>query len=134
MEDIKTEETMTDNGDDDQWLYGDSNSNLDSVSTSIQDVKPTDFIGIVADEVIFFRIINRLVFKKKIVFYTFCFTCRKHGLWNSWRIQDQVIFKIILFIYYYYYFELLLFSFDTYISLFKMYSVVLEVLLAPLAN
>ncbi|XP_025416965.1 pre-mRNA 3'-end-processing factor FIP1 [Sipha flava] len=50
MADSKTEETIADNGDDDQWLYGDSNSNLDPVGTSVQDVKPTDFIGIVADE------------------------------------------------------------------------------------
>jgi hypothetical protein len=64
MADSKTEETIADNGDDDQWLYGDSNSNLDPVGTSVQDVKPTDFIGIVADEVIFFRIIIQLKFKK----------------------------------------------------------------------
>lgn len=57
MADTKTEGTlaMADNGDDDQWLYGDSNSNLDSVSTSVEDVKPTAVIGVVADEVILFR-------------------------------------------------------------------------------
>lgn len=52
MSDVKTEVIMTDNGDDDQWLYGDSNSNLDPViATSIEDVKPvTEPIGVPEDE------------------------------------------------------------------------------------
>lgn len=44
---------MVDNGDDDQWLYGDSNSNLDTVGTSVEDVKPTELVGVAEDEVIF---------------------------------------------------------------------------------
>lgn len=56
MAKIKTEVTdLTDNGDDDQWLYGDSNTNLDSVATSVEDVKPTEVVGIVEDEVIFVK-------------------------------------------------------------------------------
>lgn len=52
MADIKTDENMPD-GDDDQWLYGDSNSNLDPASTSVEDVKPklTELVGLVEDEV-----------------------------------------------------------------------------------
>lgn len=57
MADIKTEETMADNGDDDQWLYGDSSSNLDPIGLTVEDAKPTAIIGIVADEVILYRII-----------------------------------------------------------------------------
>lgn len=54
MSDIKTEGIMTDNGDDDQWLYGDSNSNLDPViATSVEEVKPViEPTGIPEDEVI----------------------------------------------------------------------------------
>lgn len=46
---------MADPGDDDQWLYGDSNSNLDPASTSIEDVSinPTELIGVGKDEVKF---------------------------------------------------------------------------------
>lgn len=51
MADIKTEETMTDNGDDDQWLYGDSTSNLDSAGTLVEDIKPAETVGVVEDEV-----------------------------------------------------------------------------------
>lgn len=53
MTEIKTEETnMADNGDDDQWLYGDSNSNLDPPGTSVENSKPTELVGIIEDEVI----------------------------------------------------------------------------------
>lgn len=45
---------MVDNGDDDQWLYGDSNSNLDTAGTSVEDVKSTELVGVPEDEVIFF--------------------------------------------------------------------------------
>lgn len=40
---------MSDNGDDDQWLYGDSNSNLDLVGPLVEDIKPA---GIIGDEVL----------------------------------------------------------------------------------
>lgn len=43
---------MADNGDDDHWLYGDSNSNLDPPITSVEDGKTTE-VGVVEDEVIF---------------------------------------------------------------------------------
>lgn len=49
------EETMTDNGDDDQWLYGDSTSNLDPAVTRVEDVKPTEIVGVIEDEVILNR-------------------------------------------------------------------------------
>lgn len=39
---------MADNGDDDQWLYGESNSNLDP---PVKDVKPTE-VAVNEDEVI----------------------------------------------------------------------------------
>lgn len=45
---------MVDNGDDDQWLYGDSNSNLDAAGTSVEDVKSTELVGVPEDEVLFF--------------------------------------------------------------------------------
>ncbi|XP_025203753.1 pre-mRNA 3'-end-processing factor FIP1-like [Melanaphis sacchari] len=50
MASIKTEVTMSDNGDDDQWLYGDSNSNLDPVGTLVEDIKPTEPAGILEDD------------------------------------------------------------------------------------
>lgn len=49
------EETMADNGDDDQWLYGDSTLNLDPPGTRVEDVKPTETVGVVEDEVILNR-------------------------------------------------------------------------------
>jgi len=52
MVSIKTEVTMADNGDDDQWLYGDSNSNLDTVGALVEDIKPAEPIGILEDEVL----------------------------------------------------------------------------------
>jgi len=51
MASIKTEVTMADNGDDDQWLYGDSNSNLDPVGALVEDIKPAEPVGILEDEV-----------------------------------------------------------------------------------
>lgn len=52
MADTKTDE-ITPDGDDDQWLYGDSNSNLDPVCTSVEEVKPksTELISFIEDEV-----------------------------------------------------------------------------------
>ncbi|CAH1720796.1 unnamed protein product [Aphis gossypii] len=50
MASIKTEVIMSDNGDDDQWLYGDSNSNLDLVGPLIEDIKPAAPAGIIEDE------------------------------------------------------------------------------------
>jgi len=54
MTDTKPEETMADNGDDDQWLYGDSISNLDPPNgTLVEDVNQTETVGVPAeDEVI----------------------------------------------------------------------------------
>lgn len=52
MASIKTEVTMSDNGDDDQWLYGDSNSNLDLVGSLVEDIKPAAPAGIIEDEVL----------------------------------------------------------------------------------
>lgn len=46
MTNTKPEETMVDNGDDDQWLYGDSISNLDPVVTLVEDVKQTEIDGV----------------------------------------------------------------------------------------
>lgn len=53
MDTIKTEVVMTDNGDDEQWLYGESNSNLDPAGTSAEDVlKPAaELAGVPEDEV-----------------------------------------------------------------------------------
>lgn len=53
MASIKTEVTMSENGDDDQWLYGDSNSNLDPVVALPDDIKPAEPVGILEDEVLF---------------------------------------------------------------------------------
>jgi len=50
MANLKTEETV-DPGDDDQWLYGDSNLNLDPLGTPVEDVKPiAEPVGVVEDE------------------------------------------------------------------------------------
>lgn len=43
---------MSDNGDDDQWLYGDSNSNLDLVGPLVEDIKPVAPTDIIEDEVL----------------------------------------------------------------------------------
>lgn len=52
MANIKTEVIIADNGDDEQWLYGDSNSNLDPAGTSVEDVKPpAELVGVPEDEV-----------------------------------------------------------------------------------
>jgi len=51
MVSIKTEVTMADNGDDDQW-YGDSNSNLDPAGALVEDIKPAEPVGILEDEVL----------------------------------------------------------------------------------
>jgi len=52
MANLKTEETV-DPGDDDQWLYGDSNLNLDPLGTPVEDVKPiAEPVGVVEDEVL----------------------------------------------------------------------------------
>lgn len=53
MSDTKVEETMTDNGDDDQWLYGDSNTVLDPIGLSAEEIKtkPAEPVRNVEDEV-----------------------------------------------------------------------------------
>lgn len=56
MTDAKPEETMTENGDDDQWLYGDSTSNLDPVGTLVEDVKQTEMIGAVAEDEVYITV------------------------------------------------------------------------------
>jgi len=50
MTNAKPEETMVDNGDDDQWLYGDSISNLDPVGTLVEDVKQTETDGVLDED------------------------------------------------------------------------------------
>lgn len=53
MADTNTDEIMAD-GDDDQWLYGDSNSNLDPATTTVDEVKPkqSELVDFAEDEVI----------------------------------------------------------------------------------
>lgn len=55
MADNNTEETIADPGDDDQWLYGDSNSNLGPGGTSVEEIstKPSELVGVGKDEVIY---------------------------------------------------------------------------------
>lgn len=55
MAGIKTDDAMADPGDDDQWLYGDSNSNLDPPGTSVEDPIKLEQSSVAEDEVIIFK-------------------------------------------------------------------------------
>jgi len=52
MVSINTEVIMADSGDDDQWLYEDSNSNLDPDGALFKDIKPVQPVSILEDEVL----------------------------------------------------------------------------------
>lgn len=74
MADTKNEDETVENGDDDQWLYGDSNSNLDPAGTSVENVKPSsELVGVPEDEVLYFNYfsylhISNIFVKKTIIF------------------------------------------------------------------
>lgn len=82
MADIKTDDTMADPGDDDQWLYGDSNSNLDPPGTSVEDPVKIEQSSVPEDEVITFMNDFNINSPEKYCKYYY-FSYRKHVLWNS---------------------------------------------------